>query len=229
MRPAASRAARSTSAIGLRDVVSPASSVIPAADTNAMSKLSPGMNSTVQRPVIVRVCWSSSPGQTTTWIESARMLAGDHRRVRDQRELERRRGQRAWRERERGRRRVEEDRRAVRDERRRVRGDRRLGLAACADPVLPGRRVRGARPPARRAPPRTRSTSPSRASCSRSRCAVMFEMACARASSATSRRRHAGSARGSGRGASMRAHPSFLTKPHMCARRVLIDSSTSHE
>ena len=31
------------------------------------------MNSTVQRPVIVRVCWSSSPGQTTTWIESARI------------------------------------------------------------------------------------------------------------------------------------------------------------
>ena len=40
-----------------------------------MSKFSRRMNSAVQRPVIVRVCWSSSPGQTTTWTESARISA----------------------------------------------------------------------------------------------------------------------------------------------------------
>ena len=71
VRPAAARAALTTSASGRREVVSPASSVSPAADTNAVSKFSSCMNSTVQRPASIRMCWSSSPGQTTTCIGSA--------------------------------------------------------------------------------------------------------------------------------------------------------------
>ncbi len=37
----------------------------------SMSKFRSPMNSTVQRPASIRMCWSSSPGQTTTCIGSA--------------------------------------------------------------------------------------------------------------------------------------------------------------
>ena len=158
-------------------------------------------------------------------------LRGDHRRVRDQRELVRRVvGRAPWRARARS------TTRRGRSSSRRARaraacvGDRRLGrrrLRRSGAPTPSGASARRAREPARRRAPAR--TSPWRASCSRSRCAVMFEMECARASSAIVTPPSAGSARGSALGASMRAHPSFLTKPHMCERSVLIDSSTSHE
>src|SRR5215218_1326023 len=71
LHSALARAALMTSASGRRLVVRPWSSPIPAAETNATAKLSSLRNSTVQRPAIIRMCWSSSPGVTITWIASA--------------------------------------------------------------------------------------------------------------------------------------------------------------
>ena len=87
LRSAPARAALTTSASGRREVVSPCSSVTPAHETKATSKLSCDRNSTVQRPASIRMCWSSSPGATTTCIGSALHLVGDRRRVGDEREL----------------------------------------------------------------------------------------------------------------------------------------------
>ena len=68
LRSATARAALTTSASGRREVVSPCSSVMPAADRNAMSMLRSARNSIAQRPAIRRMCWSTSPGTMTTWI-----------------------------------------------------------------------------------------------------------------------------------------------------------------
>ena len=184
VRPAFACAARSTSAIGLRAVDSPFSSVIPAADTNATSKFSRPMKSTVQRPVTARVCWSSSPGQTTRCTVSALMFAAM-------------KGEFVTSVSSRGGASMiasasacavdDASRKTVAPSahaRERVGGDRRLGLGLLRDPRLPRRGVGRGRAASARAPPRTRSTRPSRASCSRSRCAVMLEMAWVRARSA---------------------------------------------
>ena len=53
---AAPAAAFSVSARPLRDVVSPCSSVTPAAEMNATAMFSSARNSTVQRPVSTRMC-----------------------------------------------------------------------------------------------------------------------------------------------------------------------------
>jgi hypothetical protein len=71
VRWAAARAAAITSASGRREVVNPSSSVTPAHETKATSKLSCDRNSTVQRPASIFMCWSSSPGATTTCTGSA--------------------------------------------------------------------------------------------------------------------------------------------------------------
>ena len=70
VRSAFARATLITSASARLDVVSPASSVSPAAEQNASSKFSPARKSVVQRPASSRMCWSSSPGGTITRMPS---------------------------------------------------------------------------------------------------------------------------------------------------------------
>ena len=109
--PPSSRAALNTSASAPREVVSPASSVMPAADTNAVSKRSPRRNST--RPAArdgARVLIELARADDHVELLGAD-LGGDDRRVGDERQLVRRVLRQAPRERERARGRVEEDRR----------------------------------------------------------------------------------------------------------------------
>ena len=62
-------AAFRVSASSRRVVVSPFSSVIPPAETNAVSKLRPARNSAAHRPPIMWSVWSTSPGVTITWMD----------------------------------------------------------------------------------------------------------------------------------------------------------------
>ena len=90
VRSAPARAALTTSASGRREVVSPASSVMPAAETNAQSKFSsPGTRPSSGRRASA-CAGRARPGTTTTCIGSALHLVGDRGRVRDERELVRR-------------------------------------------------------------------------------------------------------------------------------------------
>ena len=154
LRSALARAALTTSASGRRAVVRPWSSVTPAAETNATAKLSSARNSTVQRPAIMRMCWSSSPGHDDDVDRVGLQLVGDRGRVGDERELVRRVLHQPARERQRGRGGVEEDRRAVLDVARGVRGDRGLGGAGLVGALRPrGRDRRRARRRRERARP----------------------------------------------------------------------------
>ena len=237
VRAAAPRAALNTSASAPREVVSPASSVMPAADTNAVSKRSPRRNSSVQRPATVRVCWSSSPGQTTTWSCSARTSAAMIGELVTSvssyggSSVRRRASASA----------LDEASRKIVDPPAIIvaASSAIAAFAAHAWPTRWSHAVGCACGPgscaSARAPPRTRSTSPSRASCSRSRWAVIVETAWSRASSATvapprrwicsricARRSDAGSVL-------IVVRRADAARAYMCARSVLTDSSTSHE
>ena len=180
-------AACSVSASARRVVVRPCSSVTPAADTNAVSMLSPARNSADQRPPIMRSVWSTSPGTTTMWICcacSSSAIAGEFVTSVSERGGSRSRRRASDEVR---RRRVEEHRRAVLDELGRAGGDRLLLRQRLPQPLRPvgghldvRRRAAGGR-----APPRTRSIRPSAARRSRSRCTVIDETPWSRASSAT--------------------------------------------
>ena len=187
VRADAARAALKTSASAPREVVSPASSGDAGGGHERGVEAQAAQE--VERPATgdrARVLVELAGADDDVQLLGAD-LGGDHRRVGDERQLVRRVLREPPRQRERARRRVEEDRRAAGDHRRRLLGDRRLGrprLRRRGGPTRSGAAA-GRRRASARAPPRTRSTSPSRASCSRSRCAVIVETAWSRASSAT--------------------------------------------
>ena len=146
VRCAPERAALITSASGRREVVSPSSRVMPAAETNATSKLSCARNSTVQRPASILMCWSSSPGANDHVHRLGLHLERDRRRARDERELVRRVLHQPAREAQRGRGGVQEDRRP---------GHRRAVRRAPRSPPWPrGPARRAATTPSRSAAPR---------------------------------------------------------------------------
>ena len=137
VRPAAARAALTTSASGRRDVVSPASSVTPRRRHERRVEVQLGHEldrpASGQHPhVLVELA-----GADDDVHRLGDHLVGDRRRVRDQRQLVRRVLHQPPRQRQRGRRRVEEDRRARHDQRRRVVGDRHLRRARLLDPLRP--------------------------------------------------------------------------------------------
>jgi hypothetical protein len=180
-------AAWTTSASGRRDVVSPWSSVTPAQEMNATAKFRPPMNSTVQRPPSSRMCWSSSPGVTMTCIAidcTSKAMAGEFVTTVSSfggSAIRRRASASA----------VEDASRKIVD----ASVTSRAACAAIAALAAPCCRRRFSHAvaiepaplagPMARAPPWTRSTSPSRASCSRSRWTVIADTAWSRASSAT--------------------------------------------
>ncbi len=177
-------AAWSVSASARRVVVSPCSSVIPPAETNDVSMFSPARNSAAQRPPIILSVWSTSPGVTTTWIDwewSSSAIAGEFVTSVSARG--------GWRSRKRASARL-----VVDESTKTVEPSSTNSAAAAAIASFSGRPCRsrfaqsvGTRsrvaPPGGRAPPWTRSISPSAASRSRSRCTVIGETPWSRARS----------------------------------------------